>query len=274
MGETLGRPSHSPHEGRHSGACAPLAALSYQGVSKVYVRSHLGRTTRRIGLEDLTLELAPGETLGLLGLNGSGKTTTLKLALGLLAPSSGELRVFGHLPDSRESHRAVGYLPELPYFYPYLSPREALRFFGRLSGIPSAELGARCAAVLEQTGLRPHAERRMAEFSKGMLQRVGLAQAMLHEPRLLLLDEPASGLDPLAITEFRAVLSRLQKEGKSLVLCSHSISEVERLCHRVAILAQGRLVRTLEQRDWSAAPGRLEELFVETVRPSSEGAWR
>lgn len=243
-----------------------LAALSYQGVTKQYEYSHLGKSTVTRGVEDMSLEVPTGGALGLLGLNGSGKTTTMKLALGLLTPTKGEVRIFGRPAGSRETHALMGYLPELPYFYPYLTPVETLRLFGRLSGLPEAELSGRIREALEHVGLAASAERRMGQFSKGMLQRVGMAQCVLHDPKLILLDEPVSGLDPLAISEFRKLLVRLRDRGKALLISSHSISEVERVCDRAAILVQGRLVKIVEAREWADAPGRLEEIFVATVK--------
>ena len=228
-------------------------ALEFKSVTKTYVRSHPGRETVSRGVEDLTLSIPKGEAFGLLGLNGSGKTTTFKLALGLLRPTSGTVSM---LPIEK-----VGYLPELPYFYSYLTPREALRFYGRLSRVESLE--ERVASVLALVKLEKHADRRIGEFSKGMVQRVGLAQAVLHEPELLILDEPVSGLDPLAIKEFRDLLVDLSKRGTTLIVSSHSISEVERVCHRAGVLKEGRLARLMNQADWRG-PG-LESLFVETV---------
>lgn len=241
-------------------------ALSFEHVTKRYVYSHLGQKTVTRGIEDLDLDVTQGGALGLLGLNGSGKTTTMKLALGLLTPTSGTVRVFGAAAATPDTRRAMGYLPELPYFYPYLTPAETLSLFGRLSGLNAGEIAERVPAALERVGLAKERDRRMSQFSKGMLQRVGMAQAILHEPKLLLLDEPVSGLDPLAISEFRALLVRLRESGKALVVSSHSISEVERVCDRAAILVEGRLVRVVEQSDWAGSSGRLEELFVETVR--------
>ena len=246
------------------------SALSYDGVSKDYLYSHLGRTTVTRGVAELNLQVAAGEAVGLLGLNGSGKTTTMKLALGLLAPTRGAVLVFGSPAGGRETRRRMGYLPELPYFQPYLTPAETLRLFGRLSGLGAAELGGRIAESLERVGLSAQADRRMTGFSKGMLQRVGMAQCLLHDPQLLLLDEPVSGLDPLAIAEFRDLLGRLREAGVALLIASHSISELERVCDRAAILADGRVARVAAQSEWSASPGRLEDIFVETVRPAAQ----
>lgn len=246
------------------------AALSYSAVVKDYEKSHLGRVTRTRALDGLDLEVRQGEIYGLLGLNGNGKTTTMKLAIGLLRPSSGSISVFGRMPGTPESLCDIGYLPELPYFYPYLSPREALRFYGSLSGLGAEELEELIGPALEKVGLAAAAERKTGEFSKGMLQRLGLAQAILHRPRLILLDEPVSGLDPLAVHDVRGLLRGLNDEGCSLLMASHSISDVERLCSRVGILVSGRLARVVEQSEWAGEPGHLERIFVETVRPSKE----
>lgn len=246
-------------------------ALSYDNVVKDYVYSHLGRVTVTRGLDGLTVSVREGEIFGLLGLNGTGKTTTMKLALGLLEASAGKVRVFGHAPGTAEALGAVGFLPELPYFYPYLSPREALSFYGQLSRLPAAGLGERIGEVLESVGLAQAADRKAGEFSKGMLQRLGLAQAILHKPRLILMDEPVSGLDPLAVHDFRRLIKRNHEEGITVLLSSHSISEVERLCGRVGILVAGRIVKVLEQDEWAGEPGTLERIFVETVRPDGGG---
>lgn len=244
-------------------------ALLFKGVVKDYERSHLGRVTRTRGLDGLDLEVRRGEIFGLLGLNGNGKTTAMKTALGLLRASSGAVEVFGRPPGSGESLQDVGYLPELPYFYPSMTPREALRFYGALSGLSPGEVAARSGPLLERVGLAHASDRPAKEFSKGMLQRLGLAQAVLHRPRLLLLDEPVSGLDPLAVHDVRGLLRSLNEEGVTMLLASHSISDVERLCHRVGIVVKGRMARLVEQGEWAAEPGLLEKLFVETVRPAA-----
>ena len=153
-----------------------------------------------------------------------------------------------------------------------MTPRETLDFYGRLSGLDEAGLSGRVSKTLADTGLTPHADRRMGDFSKGMVQRVGLAQAVLHRPKLILLDEPVSGLDPIAIADFRSLFTRLNQEGATMLLSSHSISEVERLCHRAGILVDGRIVRVVDQTEWAGEPGRLETLFVDTVRGKGAAA--
>jgi ABC-2 type transport system ATP-binding protein len=243
-------------------------ALAFEGVTKTYEYSHLGRTTYSRGVESLTLQIRAGEAFGLLGLNGSGKTTTFKLCLGLLRPTSGTVTVLGQAPLDPGTQSATGYLPELPYFYPQLTPREALRFYGRLSGLSAPLLEERIERSLETVKLSDRADRKIGQLSKGLVQRVGLAQAILHEPRLLILDEPVSGLDPLAIKEFRDMLRALHASGKTIVVSSHSIFELEKLCDRVGILKDGRLVSVVEQAQWLGAEGGLEGVFVKAVTAS------
>ncbi len=247
-------------------------ALLFKGVVKDYERSHLGRVTRTRGLDGLDLEVGDGEIFGRLGLNGNGKTATMKTALGLLRANAGTVEVFGRTPGSEDSLRDVGYLPELPYFYPSMTPLEALSFYGTLSGLSAAVVAERSGPLLERVGLADAASRPAKEFSKGMLQRLGLAQAVLHKPRLLLLDEPVSGLDPLAVHDVRKLLLELNGEGVTMLLASHSISDVERLCDRVGIVVKGRMARLVLQKEWEGEPGHLEKIFVETVRPTPAGA--
>jgi ABC-2 type transport system ATP-binding protein len=244
-----------------------VAAVELDELGKIYRRSHLGRVKTSLGVEGVTLSVRPGEVFGLLGLNGSGKTTTLKLVLGLLFPTAGRAKVFGADAGSAEAKRVIGFLPEIPYLYKYLSGREVLRFFGRLSGIPENLLAARIEETLDAVRMTRNAHRAMREYSKGMLQRIGLAQSMLHNPRLMVLDEPVTGLDPLGLREMRELIQSLNRKGKTIFFSSHSISEVEKLCHRVGILVNGRLARIVDQSEWGNEHGRLEEIFVSTVAP-------
>lgn len=248
-------------------------AIQLENLSKTYRRSHLGRVKTSLGVEGMTLSVREGEVFGLLGLNGSGKTTTIKLMLGLLFPSSGNIKIFGFPAGSPEAKRAVGFLPEIPYFYKFLSGREVLRFYGRLSGIPEAHLSSRIEEVLNVVRMTANAGRPMREYSKGMLQRITLAQAMLHDPRLMVLDEPVTGLDPLGLREMREIIHGLNQKGKTVFFSSHSISEVEKLCHRVGILVGGRLARVVDQSEWVGEHGRLEEIFVSTVAPGHQKAF-
>lgn len=244
------------------------AVIQIQNLTKTYKRSHLGRTTLTRGVEDLSIEVRRGEVFGLLGLNGSGKTTTIKLVLGLLFPSQGSIRVFSeHVPHPAAQKR-IGYLPEVPYFYRNLTPVEVLTLYGRLSGLDPKKLRARVDEVLKIVNMDHARAKTMKEFSKGMLQRIGLAQAILHDPELLIMDEPVTGLDPLGIRQSRQLVKDLNTAGKTIFFSSHSISELERLAHRVGILIDGKMGRILERSEWESRPGRLEELFVETLEKS------
>lgn len=239
--------------------------LKVENLTKTYRRSHLGRTTFSRGVNDLSFEVHPGEVFGLLGLNGSGKTTTIKLILGLLFATQGKISLFDHPVPHPEAQKRTGYLPEVPYFYRHLTPLEVLRLYGSLSGLSEHELTIRIPEILRLVRMEPHQSKPMREFSKGMLQRIGLAQAMIHHPDFLVLDEPVTGLDPLGIRQTRELLADLNKQGKTILISSHSISELERLAHRVGILIDGRMVKELSQKEWAGKPGRLEEIFIETL---------
>lgn len=240
-------------------------AVKYTAVKKIYSRSHLFTTLRMTGLDGFDLSINRGEIFGLLGLNGAGKTTAMKLLLGLLFPTAGNVEIMGLPAGTDEVKKRVGYLPELPYFYPWLDARESLEFYGRLSGAAPELVARRVPEIIKRVGLEPHKHKKLGEFSKGMLQRVGLGQALVHDPDIIVLDEPVSGLDPLAVWDFRELFAELNREGKTIFLSSHSISEVEKICHRVGIVAGGRLVRLVEQAGWQA-DGGLEKIFVDTVR--------
>ncbi len=207
-----------------------MPVVEIQGVTQRY-----GHATV---LHDLNLSLAPGEVLGLFGHNGAGKTTSMKLILGLLQASSGQVRVFGRAPSDPQMRRMLGYLPENVTFYPQLSGLETLQHFARLKGAPMSQV----ATLLEDVGLTAAARRRVKTYSKGMRQRLGLAQALLGEPRLLLLDEPTVGLDPIATQDLYRLLDRLRGQGTSIILCSHVLPGVEAHINRAAILTQGRLL--------------------------------
>lgn len=214
--------------------------------------AQLGKTYRtgffmrsRQALAGIDLEVKPGEIFGFIGPNGAGKSTTIKILTGLLAPTSGKAEVLGGDPRSPKSRERMGYLPEQPYFYDYLSGYELLMFYGRLSGLRGAELRQRIDYSLGMV----HAQadwihRRLRSYSKGMMQRVGLAQAMLAKPELLILDEPMSGLDPLGRRDVREAILALNREGATVFYSSHVLSDVEQISHRVAMLVDGRIVRS------------------------------
>jgi Cu-processing system ATP-binding protein len=204
-------------------------------------------------LHDLNLNLGEGEVLGLFGHNGAGKTTSMKLILGLLAPSEGQVKVLGRAPNDPQVRRQLGYLPENVTFYPQLSGRETLRHFARLKGAALTQVDE----LLEQVGLAHAADRRVKTYSKGMRQRLGLAQALLGEPKLLLLDEPTVGLDPIATQDLYQLIDRLRQRGTSIILCSHVLPGVEAHINRAAILAKGRL----------QAVGSLSQLRAEAGLP-------
>jgi len=241
-------------------------AVSFTGVEKTYKRPRLLGAEYHTAVKDLSFEIQAGEITGLLGLNGAGKTTIMKLITGLLFPTEGQVRVFGRSPSDAAAKARVGFLPELPYFPPQEKPAAALAYYGRLSGLSGPELSLAVESAMHKTGLDLYAGKRVFEFSKGMLQRLGLAQALLHKPDLLVLDEPVSGLDPLAIHDIRGLLAGLNSEGRAVFLSSHSISEVEKLCARVLIMVRGTLARTVTRAQWEAAAGGLEAIFVEAVR--------
>ncbi len=202
-------------------------------------------------VNDIDFEIRPGEVVGLLGPNGSGKSTTVKMILGLLYPTSGSLQVLGRSPRAVEAKREIGYLPEESYLYKYLTAAETLDFFGSLFNLSKAERKLRIEQLLEMVGMSHAANRRIGEFSKGMVRRIGLAQAMINDPSLLILDEPTSGLDPIGCREVKDLIKLLKKRGKTVIVTSHLLSDVEDVCDRVIILYGGKI----------RAAGSLDELL-------------
>ncbi len=195
-------------------------------------------------MEDLTLEVEEGQIFGLVGPNGSGKTTTLKLLLGLVFPTRGEAEVLGFPIGHPAYKERVGFLPEGPYFYDHLNAVELLRFYGGLFGLTGKELEKRIQQLLELVGMWERRHIRVRNYSRGMLQRVGVAQALINDPDLVFLDEPTAGLDPIGAMQIRDVIRRIREEGKTVFLCSHLLKEMEPLCDNIAILNRGRLVTT------------------------------
>jgi ABC-2 type transport system ATP-binding protein len=216
------------------------AAVSIWRLSKHYPLPL--RRQKVIAVNDLSLEIPAGEIYGLLGPNGSGKTTTLKVLLGLVTPTHGKTMLFGI--DSRDyrSHRSVGFLPENPYFHKFLTAEETLRFYGRLCGLRSRSLDTRVTELLNLVGLEEARHRRVGEYSKGMLQRIGFAQALIQDPQLVILDEPTAGVDPAGSHHLRDLILELKKRGKTILLTSHLLEQAQEVCDRVGIMSRGSMV--------------------------------
>lgn len=190
-------------------------------------------------VQNLSFDVRPGEVYGLLGPNGSGKSTTIKMMLGLLHPTSGEIKVLGQTPTDVKTKARVGYLPEESYLYPYLDARESLLFYGSLFGLDRRVCHQRATELLEMVGLKHTGKRRVGEFSKGMARRIGLAQALINDPDVVILDEPTSGLDPLGTRQVKDIILALAERGKTVLLCSHLLADVQDVCDRIQILYGG-----------------------------------
>lgn len=237
-----------------SGADDEQAVIRIRDLGKSF-RGHLG-IGRTVAVHKVDLEVGRGQIFGLLGPNGAGKTTTLKMMLGLLRPDRGEIELFGQPPASPAARARLGYLPENPYFYDYLTAEEFLDFYGRLQGIPSATRRDLVRDTLLRVGLKGRESTALRKFSKGMTQRLGLAQAIQHDPDLVILDEPMSGLDPIGRREVRDLILELKTAGKTIFFSSHILQDAELICDQVAILDKGRL----------RSVGRLHEMISETVK--------
>jgi ABC-2 type transport system ATP-binding protein len=281
-------------------------SLEVRGLTKDFPLG-FGRLRLR-AVDNLSLSVAPGQVYGLLGPNGSGKSTTLKALLGLLTPTCGGCFLNGIPSEDPAAHRTIGFLPEAPYFQRFLSGRELLRFHARLCGLPRPGREARLREVLDWVGLAGAADRRVGTYSKGMLQRIGLAQALVHDPQVLILDEPTAGVDPVGSAEISTLILALKARGKTVLVCSHLLTPIEEICDRVAILHRGRLLaegplaELVGQRDrqalvvenlppealavfgdWLAArggkligveapPARLDRYFLRTVAQAGQDA--
>jgi len=250
-----------------------MNAIRLQNVTKMYKKRKFLSTEKIVGVKSVSFAVNKGEIFSLLGPNGAGKTTTLKLILGLLFPDEGEIYIFNEkvLPLTKNQIHRIGFIPELPYFYPYLTPYEVLTLYAKLScnnhtKINNKTLKRTIEEVLEKVGLKDAARRKMREFSKGMLQRVAIAQAILHEPEILIFDEPVAGLDPVGIRDIREMILAFKNENKTILMSSHIISEVEKISDRVGILHMGKLKLTISRSDWEKHDGGLEEIFINTVK--------
>ncbi|MCX7599928.1 MAG: ABC transporter ATP-binding protein [Armatimonadetes bacterium] len=231
-------------------------------MTKIY-QLEFGR--KQTGVEDLNLEVEEGQIFGLVGPNGSGKTTTLKLLLGLVFPTSGTGEVLGFPIGHPAYKERIGFLPEGPYFYDHLNAVELLRFYGGLFGLGGKELDRRVQELLELVGMWDRRHIRVRNYSRGMLQRVGVAQALINDPDLIFLDEPTSGLDPLGAMQIREVITRIRDQGKTVFLCSHLLKEMEPLCDNIAILNRGRVVQSGTVDELLAGPQGMYMLRAHTV---------
>jgi len=226
-------------------------AISIKSLTKDFSIGMRGVKLRAV--EDLNLEVGDNEIFGLIGPNGSGKSTTIKVVLGLLDASVGECLIYGKPSHTVAARHSVGFLPEAPYFYRYLSGRELVRFYARICGVSRGKIAKQVDEVIELVGMTEAAHRRVGTYSKGMLQRIGLAQALVHDPQLVILDEPTAGVDPLGSAAIAEIIRELKRRGKTVLLCSHLLAQIEGLCDRVAILHRGKLVRE----------GRVDDLVQE-----------
>ena len=217
-----------------------MAAIEILGLEKTYAVGFWRKRPKQ-ALKPLSLSIEDGETFGFLGPNGAGKTTTLKLLMGLIRPTSGTARILEMEIDDPRAKAQIGFLPEQPYFYDYLTARELLTYYAQLSEVPAKERSRKVSEMLERVGLKDSANVQLRKFSKGMLQRVGIAQAVLHDPKVVFLDEPMSGLDPMGRREVRELIEQLKHEGKTVFFSTHILSDAEALCERVAVINLGEL---------------------------------
>ena len=206
-----------------------------------------------VAVDHLDLEVEEGEIFGFLGPNGAGKTTTIKMLLGLIFPDEGKAEVLGYPAGAQDMRRLVSYLPENPYFYDHLTGGELLDFYGRLFGLTGAQRSKKVDALMDLVGLRNDKAKQLKQYSKGMMQRIGIAQALINDPKLLMFDEPTSGLDPVAHIEIRNLIESLRDQGKTVFLSSHQLSDVELVCDRICILNYGKMVKA----------GRVDDLISE-----------
>jgi ABC-2 type transport system ATP-binding protein len=246
-----------------------MAAIEILNLEKTY---NIGfwRTKQKRALSPLTLNVEEGEIFGFLGPNGAGKTTTLKMLMGLVFPTGGSARILGMDVNDPRVKAQIGFLPEQPYFYDYLSAPELLHYYGRLSGMSASDLSQRVKDVLGRVGLPDVGNLQLRKFSKGMLQRVGIAQAILHEPKVVFFDEPMSGLDPMGRREVRELMEQLKQEGKTVFFSTHILADAEALCDRVAVIHLGQLRAVGAVADLtSSVRGKVDVVWAGTAVPAS-----
>jgi ABC-2 type transport system ATP-binding protein len=246
-----------------------MAAIEILGLEKTYTVG-FWRKKPKYALRPLNLTVEDGEVFGFLGANGAGKTTTLKLLMGLIFPTAGSARILGMEVDDPRMKAQIGFLPEQPYFYDYLTARELLEYYGQLSGMDPKQRSRKVDEVLQRVGLPEVGSVQLRKFSKGMLQRVGIAQAILHDPKVVFLDEPMSGLDPMGRREVRDLIAQLKHEGKTVFFSTHILSDAETLCDRVGIIHQGELRGVGIVADLtSSVHGKVEVVWQGTTVPAS-----
>jgi ABC-2 type transport system ATP-binding protein len=250
-----------------------MTAIEILGFEKTYSVG-FWRKKQKCALKPLHLQVQEGEIFGFLGPNGAGKTTTLKMLMGLVFPTAGTARILGMELDDPRMKAQIGFLPEQPYFYDYLTARELLEYYGQLSGMPAKSRHGKVNETLERVGLSQASEVQLRKFSKGMLQRVGIAQAILHDPKIVFFDEPMSGLDPMGRREVRDLMAQLKRDGKTVFFSTHILSDAESLCDRVAIIHQGELRGVGAVADLtSSVQGKVEIVWQGTAIPAGMKAW-
>ena len=227
------------------------SAICIKNLTKDFAVGMRGKKLRAV--DDLCLEVGDNEIFGLLGPNGSGKSTTIKIILGLLEASKGTCEIYGRPSKLVDARRSVGFLPEAPYFYRYLTGRELVRYYARICMVSRVKIDSAVDSVIKLVGMTEAADRRVGTYSKGMLQRIGLAQSLVHDPQLVILDEPTAGVDPLGSAAIAEIVRELKRRGKTVLLSSHLLAQIEGLCDRVAILHRGKLV----------SEGRIDDLVEE-----------
>jgi ABC-2 type transport system ATP-binding protein len=246
-----------------------MPAIEILGLEKTYSVGFWRKRPKR-ALHPLSFNVEDGEIFGFLGPNGAGKTTTLRLLMGLVFPTAGSARILGREWTDPSVKAQIGFLPEQPYFYDYLTAHELLEYYGQLSGVPAKERKQRVEKVMDQVGLRDVKGVQLRKFSKGMLQRVGIGQAILHDPKLVFFDEPMSGLDPMGRREVRDLMEQLKHEGKTVFFSTHILSDAEALCDRVAIIHKGELRGVGRVEDLtSSVQGKVEVTWQGTQVPAS-----
>jgi ABC-2 type transport system ATP-binding protein len=246
-------------------------AISFENLRVVYPARLRGETPK-LAVKGLNLSVEQGEVFGFLGPNGAGKTTTMNVLLGFVQPTSGTAKIYGMDVSDTRSRQTLGYLPELTYYYKFLTGRELLRFYAKLFGMASAAADKRIENLLSLVEMTQAADKPIRTYSKGMQQRVGLAQALINDPKLLVLDEPTSGLDPIGRMKVRSIIQRLKNEGKTVFFSSHELGEVETVCDRVAIFYQGELKELGSVSDLlNDYHLNLEQIFLKVIGFAEEG---